>query len=183
MSSYAFAVFYCRKHPIIPSQRVWSMESMALVWIFWLLHLAAAKEYNCAQRHGGAFITLQIGAGSTAQHTLQWLEDNAFIDVAILHATGSLRGSRGAIPVFNRMLNGTDCDQNWSWHVDPKDVTWAEVATEVCDASPGYIEKNGAWLSSPGKWCPWKVSVLSVEDRRSARPQFIGSKAPEAKQP
>ena len=25
-----------------------------------------------------------------------------------------------------------------------------KVATEVCDASPGYIEKNGAWLSSPG---------------------------------
>ncbi len=38
-----------------------------------------------------------------------------------------------------------------------------------------------SWLS--GKWCPWTVSVLSVEDRRSARPQFIGSKAPDAKQP
>lgn len=39
----------------------------------WSLHVV--KEYNCAQRHGGAFITLQIGAGSTAQHTLQWLEE------------------------------------------------------------------------------------------------------------
>ena len=30
---------------------------------------------DCADRHGGAFITLQIGAGSTAQRTLQWLEE------------------------------------------------------------------------------------------------------------
>ncbi|CAL1147102.1 unnamed protein product [Cladocopium goreaui] len=135
---------------------------------------------DCAQRQGGAFITLQIGAGSTAQHTLQWLEDDTFINVAIKHATGTLRGSRkkGAIPIFNRVLNGTDCDETWSWHVDPKEVSWAEVATEVCDASPGYIEKNSGWLTSPGKWCPWTVSVLRVEDRRSAQPQLIESKGP-----
>ena len=23
----------------------------------------------------------------------------------------------GAIPIFNRVLNGTDCDETWSWHV------------------------------------------------------------------
>lgn len=34
----------------------------------------------------------------------------------------------GAIPVFNRMLNGTDCDQNWSWHVAwPGKVIWRDV--------------------------------------------------------
>ena len=27
----------------------------------------------------------------------------------------------------------------------------SEVATEVCDASPGYIEKNSGWLTSPGQ--------------------------------
>ena len=33
------------------------------------------SSQDCAQRQGGAFITLQIGAGTTAQHTLQWLEE------------------------------------------------------------------------------------------------------------
>lgn len=104
----------------------------------------------CICRWVSMYILLHIGKGWKKGLRLNSLcKDNAFIDVAILHATGSLRGSRGhgwddwsfatffwdlnlkfcastlsfvlllggAIPVFNRMLNGTDCDQNWSWHV------------------------------------------------------------------
>lgn len=175
---------------------------------------------------------MQIG-GSSAERTSQWVEDDGFIEVAIRHATQRLRGSaQGSVPVFARLLNGTDCDARWSWHapglrarprvgaeVDPKAATWEQVATEVCDASPGYIEQNTEhWMSSPGKWplgvshvshgeidhfggrtpfpsgffhpfscsggvkgcvlkanggrnprsrCPWKVSVVTVEDRRN----------------
>merc|ERR1719245_509569 len=76
------------------------------------------------------------------------------------------------IPVFNKVMLGTDCDKQWSWHVDPADTGgWVDLATEVCDASPQYIEENGkAWTNSPGRWCPWSVSdVLAVEDRRTGQ--------------
>eukprot|EP00437_Effrenium_voratum_P010061 CAMPEP_0181439690 /NCGR_PEP_ID=MMETSP1110-20121109/22564_1 /TAXON_ID=174948 /ORGANISM="Symbiodinium sp., Strain CCMP421" /LENGTH=148 /DNA_ID=CAMNT_0023563435 /DNA_START=46 /DNA_END=493 /DNA_ORIENTATION=+ len=118
----------------------------------WLIIAHAAKD--CAERRGGAFITLQVGDG---QHISQWLEDDAFIDTAIMHATRNLRGRPArSIPVFNRIMNGTDCDRRYSWHVDPHDVGgWEEVATEVCDASPAYIEKNGAeWMRFLGSGAP-----------------------------
>ncbi len=39
-----------------------------------------------------------------------------------------LGGAIAAIPIFNRMLNGTDCDQNWSWHVAwPGKVIWRDA--------------------------------------------------------
>ena len=108
---------------------------------------------DCAHRLGGAFVTLQIGGGASAERSSQWVEDDAFIDVAIRHAAQRLRGSQGGVPVFGRLLNGTDCDTRWSWHVDPKALKWEQKATEVCDASPGYIEENTKhWMSSPGKW-------------------------------
>ena len=151
------------------------MGASLVLWLLCVHVVAAAKD--CAHRHGGAFVMLQIGSGPTAQQSSQWLEDDAFIDMAIRRARRHLRGAgaMAAIPVFNRVLNGTDCDENFSWHVDPKDVTWTEVATEVCDATPGYIEKNAKdWMSSPGRWCPWTTFVLSVEDRRSLTTQFFG---------
>ncbi|CAE6917807.1 unnamed protein product [Symbiodinium sp. CCMP2592] len=121
-----------------------------------------------------------------------WVEDQTlpaadedFIEAAIAHAVrppGALTADKsskavGRIPVFHQILSGSDCD-GWSWHVDPKNVGWAELAVEVCDASPRYIEEHSeAWRTSPGRWCPWKVQVLKVEDRRGKRPEFISKPA------
>uniref|UniRef100_A0A7S4QT50 BP74 N-terminal domain-containing protein n=1 Tax=Alexandrium monilatum TaxID=311494 RepID=A0A7S4QT50_9DINO len=97
----------------------------------------------------------------------QWLVDEDFIDNAIVRLAGG--SNLSMIPIFNRIILGTDCDEQWSWHVDPADVGgWAEIAVEVCDATPEYIQKNRQeWIRSPGAWCPWSVQgVISVDDRR-----------------
>ena len=47
----------------------------------------------------------------------------------------------------------------WSYHLDPPTIDFAEMAIEVCDATPSYVEEHlseagGAFL--PGlRWCPW----------------------------
>lgn len=47
----------------------------------------------------------------------------------------------------------------WSFHLDPDTISFFQVAIEVCDASPEYVEDHldeacGAFL--PGcMWCPW----------------------------
>jgi hypothetical protein len=125
-----------------------------------------------------------MGSGTKELYTVtQWVTDGDFIKNAILRARGAVRAKEGSappmIPMFNKVVLGTDCDKQWSWHVDPRDVGgWAEVTTEVCDASPKYLEKNGKeWTESPGRWCPWGVAaVLSVEDRRGPRTEMHISK-------
>lgn len=125
-----------------------------------------------------------FGAGTDKKYTVtQWVTDSTFINSAILRARGAIRVKQGhsppMIPMFNKVVLGTDCDKQWSWHVDPTDVGgWVELSTEVCDASPMYLEKNGKeWTESPGRWCPWGVAqVLSVEDRRGPRTEMHMSK-------
>eukprot|EP00439_Symbiodinium_sp_Y106_P036869 s1076_g4.t1 len=162
----------------------------SLRWVLvCILTAQVAVARNCSERSGGAFVTIRVGENESVS---PWVEDQTlpaadedFIEAAIAHAVrppGALTADKsskavGRIPVFHQILSGSDCD-GWSWHVDPKNVGWAELAVEVCDASPRYIEEHSeAWRTSPGRWCPWKVQVLKVEDRRGKRPEFISKPA------
>ena len=51
------------------------VSSISTIYLYFGHLRLSHSLQDCAQRQGGAFITLQIGAGSTAQHTLQWLEE------------------------------------------------------------------------------------------------------------
>ncbi|GAT69307.1 calmodulin [Planomonospora sphaerica] len=52
----------------------------------------------------------------------------------------------------------------WSFHLDPASISFFQVAIEVCDAAPRYVEDHldeagGAFL--PGAhWCPWNSRLL-----------------------
>jgi hypothetical protein len=58
---------------------------------------------------------------------------------------GPLRGGHGG---FN---------QPWSWHLDPDQVRMTEVAIEVCDGEPSYVEEH---LSDYPTYCPWGARVI-----------------------
>jgi len=89
--------------------------------------------------------------------------DGAFIDEARRH----LAAGTGRIPIFGTLLDGTDCDAQWTWHVDPADAIFADAAIELCDGLPSGIEANKAyWLGTVGSYCPWYARVSAVDDRR-----------------
>ncbi|WP_225097815.1 calmodulin-binding protein [Streptomyces sp. CoH27] len=52
----------------------------------------------------------------------------------------------------------------WSYHLNPDTIRFFDVAIEVCDASPQYVEDHldeagGAFL--PGLvWCPWTSRLV-----------------------
>jgi hypothetical protein len=58
----------------------------------------------------------------------------------------------------------TDCDGQWSWHVDPATPGFADFTVEVCDACPAYVEAHLPDLVAIG-WCPWTARVVAVERR------------------
>ena len=48
----------------------------------------------------------------------------------------------------------------WSWHFDPEGVRMAEVAIEVCDARPSYVETHlEDFLRG---YCPWSARVVGL---------------------
>jgi aldose sugar dehydrogenase len=108
---------------------------------------------------GGALVTFLI----VNESLTVWVTNGAFIDRAKqLLATGTRQ-----IPIFNTLLDGRTVDPQWTWHVDPQNVSFADFAIEVCDGLPSDIEANKTyWLETIGGFCPWSAVVTNVDDQR-----------------
>jgi len=53
----------------------------------------------------------------------------------------------------------------YHWHLDPQDIAMAEVAIEVCDALPSYVEENvGEFVERVGRYCPWAAQLVELRD-------------------
>ncbi len=123
------------------------------------LDAALPPDCLCSTLTGGAMIRFQIVHDSLTV----WITNGAFIDKAKQFlATGTRQ-----LPVFGTLLDGPACDPQWTWHVDPQDVLFADGAIELCDGLPSYIEANKAyWLGTVKSYCPWGAVVTAVDDRR-----------------
>ena len=124
-----------------------------------LLDAAPPPLCPCAARAGGAFVSFSI----VGESLNVWVTNGAFIERAKeLLATGGRQ-----VPVFNTLVDGADCDPQWSWHPDPQDVEFADAAIELCDGRPSYVEANkDYWINTVGTFCPWSAIVTAVDDRR-----------------
>ena len=72
----------------------------------------------------------------------------------------------GPIDSGNGGFNG-----KWHWHLVAGKWSLAEVATEVCDSWPTYIEEHRtAWIVSPKTFCPWGGFVLRECAQAALRP-------------
>jgi hypothetical protein len=116
----------------------------------------------CAERSGGALITFAM-----CDETLTvWSTAPAFIDQAL----ALLAAGEQLIPSFETLRDATDCDAQWSWHVDPAAMSFAELAIELCDGCPSHIEDDkDYWLGTVGQYCPWSARVVAVDDRRASQ--------------
>ena len=45
----------------------------------------------------------------------------------------------------------------WTWHFDPAETRFAEVAMELCDGRPSYVEQHKQDYPS---YCPWGARVV-----------------------
>jgi hypothetical protein len=53
----------------------------------------------------------------------------------------------------------------YHWHLDPQDITMAEVAIELCDALPSYVEENvDEFVERVGRYCPWAAQLVELRD-------------------
>ncbi len=65
--------------------------------------------------------------------------------------------------VLNAPLRRGDGGFNapWSWHMDPDEITFADLTVEVCDGCPHMIEEDlDYWIDTVGRYCPWSTDVI-----------------------
>ncbi len=48
----------------------------------------------------------------------------------------------------------------WSWHLDPAETRMVEVAIEVCDGTPSYVDEHVEDFVAVG-YCPWSARLVA----------------------
>lgn len=76
---------------------------------------------------------------------------------AIRLAERNQRGETTAFPFGTVRRGDGGFNQPWSWHLDPASATFVEVAMEICDGRPSYLE---AHLGEYSVYCPWGGRVV-----------------------
>lgn len=112
----------------------------------------------CAARTDGGAVVVLVVEHSTLRF---WTTDSEFIDQAhVAMATNPVRTL-----MFEPLLEGGDCDAQWSWHPPPSDVDIVDFTTEVCDGRPLDVEATrDEWINH--RYCPWQARIVDVDDRR-----------------
>lgn len=114
---------------------------------------------GCATRGGGAFVTLE----ACEQTVKLWITNEVFVTQAdaLLHGA-TLEGR----PVL-ALQAGTDCDAQWTWHVDAGTATFASSPpVGTCEGCPRVVERElSYYVNDVGLWCPAAASVVSVDRR------------------
>jgi hypothetical protein len=54
-----------------------------------------------------------------------------------------------------------------AWHLDPDDIQIVDIAIELCDGRPSYVDANVAeYVDVIGRYCPWGATLVRIDDYR-----------------
>lgn len=58
---------------------------------------------------------------------------------------------------FNRDVAA---DRMWTWHLDPRSISFPQVAMELCDGRPSDVKRDRAhWINDVKRFCPWGAKI------------------------
>ena len=79
-----------------------------------------------------------------------------------LNTEAFLAAAQGKFVSFAlQLVDGVDCDGQWTWHVDPQDIALDADYDASCDALPSVVQASKAtWLATK-KYCPSNVLISS----------------------
>lgn len=75
----------------------------------------------------------------------------------IEQARAQLGRGTSAFPIGPLLRGDGGYNAPWSWRFDPDAVRLAEVAVEVCDGLPSYVERH---LADFPAYCPWSARIV-----------------------
>lgn len=109
---------------------------------------------------GGALATFEVGG----ERFRVWTTNPQ--TVRDLHELQ--RGASKASIPSGRILRGPGRGRHnapYRWHLDPQDMFMVEVAIELCDALPSYVQENmDEFVGKVGRYCPWSAKLIELRD-------------------
>jgi hypothetical protein len=69
-----------------------------------------------------------------------------------------LAGSNATFPLGPLRRDDGGFNAPWTWHLDPAETRMVEMAIEVCDGRPSYVEAHQADFPT---YCPWGARVIA----------------------
>lgn len=79
----------------------------------------------------------------------------------IREALEILEGAPQKFPIGPLRRGDGGFNAPWSWHFDPEEVRLTEIAVEVCDGRPSYVEENlEEFLRPEVGYCPWSGRIV-----------------------
>lgn len=128
--------------------------------IFALLALATVALAGCSADNGtsgdppgGQFFTVRV----INDTFVMFVTDPATIQLARENFEGkNNRFPSGRIQAGNGGFNGI-----WGWHYVPESIRMVEVAVEVCDGTPSYVNTHLNDYLAVG-YCPWTAKVIKI---------------------
>jgi hypothetical protein len=112
---------------------------------------------------GGVLATFDV----VGQRFSVWITNRTAIDQALALQRGAARAN---IPVGRVRRGAGQGSHNipYRWHMDPEDVQFAEIAIELCDGTPRFVEENiDYYVDTVARYCPWSARLLGLDDYRS----------------
>lgn len=74
-----------------------------------------------------------------------------------------LRGQNMRFPSGPLLAGDGGFNAPWSWHLDPAETRMVEVAIEVCDGTPSYVDAHRGDFP---RYCPWGARITAERTPR-----------------
>jgi hypothetical protein len=78
----------------------------------------------------------------------------------ILVARKLLAGDDAPSIPNGRIVHETGVNAGYSWSLDPNDIEFSDVTTEVCDGLPSDVETG---VVTSDRYCPWSAIVVAID--------------------
>ena len=129
------------------------MTQKFLAALIAVLFLGCAAENPAQQPLEGEFFTVQVVNERfeifvTNPETIRLAKDN-------------FQGKNKRFPIGKILRGNGGFNQPWSWHLQPESVLMTEVAIELCDGRPSYVETHVNDYVAAG-YCPWSGKIVKV---------------------
>jgi hypothetical protein len=118
------------------------------------LFFISCSAENPMQPSNGQFFTVQV----LSERFVIFVTDPETIRLA----TENYQGRNTRFPIGRILRGNGGFNQPWNWHLMPETVSMTEVATEVCDGRPSYVETHINDYVNTGSYCPWAGKIVKI---------------------
>jgi hypothetical protein len=116
--------------------------------------LAMALGVACSTSTGPTPVSSEFVIEHVGERFVVRLTDPATIALA----RANLRGQNQTFPSGPLRRGDGGFNAPWTWHLDPDQTRFVEVAIEVCDGRASYVESHQSEYST---YCPWGAKVIA----------------------